>query len=207
MTATLQLVSGTGECLTARGFRLSNYPWVYIGGTVDTIVSGTITYYGIDNSSEECIRLGCYKDITLSTVYADFEDYCDGVRIQKRKLDGYTTTVTVTEDLVDLRYLRWFLRQSSGMYDSDAAVHEESLLVGDLITRVVPVLFEHHYMQDASADDQWIGVLMFECELSLGDIEIDPTEGYSGELTIDVRKSDTYGGFMCWVRHDTVDIV
>lgn len=206
--ATTQLVSGTGDTLTCRGFRLTNYPWVYFGGDVDTIVSGGVTYYGLDNSVTEVVKLCCYKEITIAPSYNDFEDYCDGVKVNKRKLDTFQVTLTVTEDIIDLRRLRYFMRQSSGAYDIDVAVNTETLLISDLVSSaVMPVLFEQHYTQEANNDDQYIGILAFEAELSLGDIDIDPDEGYNAELTIDIRRSTTYGGFMCWMRKDTAVII
>jgi len=209
---TVQLVTGSGTTRTARGYQLSRWPWVFLGGSVDTRTvttsTGSLTYYGLDNSINEVLRLGCYKDVVLSPQYADFEKFCDGVKQQKKNLNGYQCTVTVTDDVVDLYMLRKFMRQSSGNYQSVGnPTNIESLLVGDLVSDIIPVLFEHHYDEVSSTADEYIGIVAFEAELSLGDLTGNYDEGYSAELTIDVRYSATYGGYLGLMRHDDVLIV
>jgi len=100
------------------------------------------------------------------------------------------------------------MRQSSGNYQSVAgATNIESLVIGDLVSDVVPVLFEHHYDQTISTADEYLGIVAFEAELSLGDLTANYDEGYSAELTIDVRYSATYGGYLGLMRRDDVLIV
>ena len=210
MAATVQLVSGSGTTTTAAGYKLSKYPWVYIGGTVDTIsvvgTTGTFSYYGLDNSSAEVIRIGCYKDITLAPQWEEFDDFCNGVRFTDKSLSTFQETLTVTDDIIDLAYLRRFLRQTSGNYHKAGNINIETLLVGDAVTAVVPVLFEHHYTVEGSTNSMYVGILGFEAELSLGDITMDYNEGYSAELTIDIRYSDTYSAFLSIVRFDSVNV-
>ena len=210
--ATTQLVSGTGTTKTAEGYLLPNYPWVYIGGEVDTLTSGTgtgaCTYYGLVNTNVDVLKLGCYEDVTLAPVIEDLECWCDGKRRSAKKLNGFTTTLTVTQDLIDLEYLRYFLRQSSGQWCEDTSGNIASLTITDMISsQDLPVLLEQHYVQEENNEDQYVAVLCFQCELSLGDITIDPNEGWRGELTIDVEYSETYGGYYCIMRKDSVEIV
>jgi len=208
---TVQLISGSGTTRTPTGFRMSNYPWVYLGGTVDTLTAGVgtgqVTYYGLDNTTVDVLRLGCYKDITLSPQWNTFEDYCWGVLVRKRKLTGYVTTVTITEDLIDLTSLRWFMRQASAQHAQHVGTHIEALTIDDVVTWAMPVLFEHHYKRASSATDEYVGILCFEAEISLGDLSMDPNEGYSAELTIEVNRSDTYNGYVSLMRKDAVVIV
>jgi len=74
---TVQLVTGSGTTRTARGYQLSRWPWVFFGGSVDTrsvaTATGSLTYYGLDNSVIDVMRLGCYRDIVLAPQYADFD--------------------------------------------------------------------------------------------------------------------------------------
>lgn len=211
MPATVQLVTGSGMTRTARGYKLTRWPYVFLGGSVDTrtvvTATGPLTYYGLDNSVSEVLRLGCYRDINLEPQYADFDDYCDGVLIRKKNLNSYIETLMVTDDVVDLRLLRRFMRQSSGNYQVDAASNIESLVIGDLVSDVMPVLFEHHYVQANSTADEYLGILAFEAEISLGGVSGNYDEGYSGELTIDVRYSTTYGGYLGLMRYDDVLVV
>ena len=209
---TVQLVTGSGTTRTARGYQLSRWPWVFFGGSVDTrsvaTATGSLTYYGLDNSVIDVMRLGCYRDIVLAPQYADFDKFCDGVKHTEKNLNGYQCTLTVTDDVVDLYLLRRFMRQSSGNYQSVAgATNIESLVIGDLVSDVVPVLFEHHYDQTISTADEYLGIVAFEAELSLGDLTANYDEGYSAELTIDVRYSATYGGYLGLMRRDDVLIV
>jgi len=103
---TVQLVTGSGTTRTARGYQLSRWPWVFFGGSVDTrtvtTATGALTYYGLDNSVNEVLRLGCYMDVVLAPQYADFDKYCDGVKHVEKNLNGYQSTLTVTDDVVDL---------------------------------------------------------------------------------------------------------
>ena len=209
---TVQLVTGSGTTRTARGYQLSRWPWIFLGGSVDTrtvtTTTGSLTYYGLDNSVNEVLRLGCYKDVVLAPQYADFEKFCDGVKHQEKNLNGYQCTVMVTDDVVDLYMLRRFMRQSSGNYQSVGnPTNIESLVIGDLVSDVIPVLFEHHYDQATSTADEYLGIVAFETEISLGDLTGNYDEGYSAELTIDVRYSATYGGYLGLMRHDDVLIV
>lgn len=211
MSATVKLVTGSGTTRTAAGYKLSRWPWIFLGGSVDTrtvtTATGTLTYYGLDNSVNQVLRLGCYRDISLEPQYADFDEYCAGVRVPKKNLNGYTETVTVTDDIIDLYFLRRFMRQSSGNYQVAEASNIESLVIGDMVTDVMPVLFEHHYVQATSSADEYVGILAFEAEISLGGISGNYDEGYSGELTIDVRYSDTYSGYLALMRYDDVLVV
>lgn len=211
MPATVQLVTGSGTTRTARGYKLTKWPWVFFGGSVDTrtvtTATGTLTYYALDNSVNQVIRLGCYRDISLEPQYSDFDEYCAGVRVPKKTLNGYTETLTVTDDVVDLSLLRRFMRQSSGNYSVAQASNIESLVIGDLVDDVVPVLFEHHYTQTDSTADEYLGILAFEAEISLGGVSGNYDEGYSAELTIDVRYSETYSGYLGLVRYDDVLVV
>lgn len=211
MPATVQLVTGSGTTRTARGYKLTKWPWIFLGGSVDTRTvvtdTGTLTYYGLDNSVNEVLRLGCYRDVSLEPQYADFDDYCGGVRVPKKSLNGYTETFSITDDVVDLYYLRRFMRQSSGNYQVANASNIESLIIGDLVSDVMPVLFEHHYIQATSASDEYIGILAFEAEISLGGMSGNYDEGYSGELTVNVRYSTTYGGYLALMRYDDVLVV
>lgn len=211
MPATVQLVTGSGTTRTARGYKLTRWPWVFLGGSVDTrtvtTATGTLTYYGLDNSVAEVLRLGCYRDISLDPEYADSDDYCDGVRVPTKSLNGYTGSVTITDDVVDLRYLRRFMRQPSGNYQVAAGSNIESLVIGDMVSDVMPVLFEHHFVQGSSTADEYLGILAFEAEISLSAIDGDYDEGYSGELTIDVRYSSTYSGYLALMRYDDVLVV
>ena len=209
---TVQLVTGSGTTRTARGYQLSRWPWVFFGGSVDTrtvtTATGALTYYGLDNSVTEVLRLGCYMDVVLAPQYADFDKFCDGVKHVDKNLNGYQSTLTVTDDVVDLYLLRRFMRQSSGNYQSvGGSTNIESLIIGDLVSDVVPVLFEHHYDQATSTADEYVGIVAFEAELSLGDLTGNYDEGWSAELTIDVRYSATYGGYLGLMRHDDVLIV
>ena len=209
---TVQLVTGSGTTRTARGYQLSRWPWVFFGGTVDTrtvtTATGALTYYGLDNSVNEVLRLGCYRDIVLAPQYADFDKFCDGVKHTERNLNEYQSTLTVTDDVVDLYFLRRFMRQSSGNYQSvGAPTNIESLLIGDMVSDFVPVLFEHHYDQATSSADEYLGIVAFEAQMSLGDLSGNYDEGYSAELTISVRYSATYGGYLGLMRHDDVLIV
>jgi len=209
---TVQLVTGSGTTRTARGYQLSRWPWVFFGGSVDTrtvtTATGTLTYYGLDNSVTDVLRLGWYMDVVLAPQYADFDKYCDGVKHVEKNLNGYQSTLTVTDDVVDLYLLRRFMRQSSGNYQSvGGSTNIESLIIGDLVSDVVPVLFEHHYDQATSTADEYVGIVAFEAELSLGDLTGNYDEGWSAELTIDVRYSATYGGYLGLMRHDDVLIV
>lgn len=205
------LLSGSGTTVTNLGYRLSNYPLVYIGGTVDTLTAGAgtaaVTYYGLDNTTVDVLKLGCYKDITWSPQWNTFEDYCDGVLVRERKLTGYNCALTVTSDVIDLQYLRYFLRQASAQYDVNTTLHFEALLVDDVTEWVLPVLMEQHYRTADSTADEYIGILAFEAELSLGDISIDPNEGWSAELTIEARRSDTYAGYLGLMRYDAAQLV
>lgn len=207
---TVQLVTGSGTTRTAQGYQLSRWPWVFIGGEVDTrtvsTATGPLTYYGLDNTTTEVLRLGCYRDITISPQYSDFDRFCDGVRIQGKNLTGYQSTLTVTDDVIDLYELRYFMRQRSTRYQVAPDSNIERLVIGDLVTAVMPVLFEHHYEQATSATDEYVGILAFEAELSLGDIAMNYDEGYSAELTIDIRYSDTYSGYLALMRYDDVAI-
>ena len=211
MADTVQLVTGSGTTRTAKGYQLSRWPWVFIGGSVDTrtvvTATGPLTYYGLDNSVNEVLRLGCYREITFAPQYSDFDNFCDGVRVPDKNLNGYQVTLTVTDDVIDLYLLRLFMRQSSGNYQSSSTHHIERLIVGDLVSDVMPVLFEHHYDQATSSADEYIGILAFEAGLTLGDITTNYDEGYSAELTIDVRYSSTYGGYLALMRYDDVLIV
>jgi len=209
---TVQLVTGSGTTRTARGYQLSRWPWVFFGGSVDTrtvtTATGTLTYYGLDNSVTDVLRLGWYMDVVLAPQYADFDKFCDGVKHVEKNLNGYQSTLTVTDDVVDLYLLRRFMRQSSGNYQSvGGSTNIESLIIGDLVSDVVPVLFEHHYDQATSTADEYVGIVAFEAELSLGDLTGNYDEGWSAELTIDVRYSATYGGYLGLMRHDDVLIV
>jgi len=208
--ATPLLVSGSGTTRTPLKYRLSNYPWVYLGGAVDTLTSGSgstqVTYYGLDNTSTDVLALGCYKDITWSPQWSSFEDYCEGVMVRKASLQGYTCTLTITEDLMDLRYLRYFMRQAAGSWVQNTTTHFESLLIDSPTTWYMPVLMEQHYRNPTSTADEYIGILAFECELALGDISMDPNEGWSAELTIEARRSDTYGGYLSFMRYDAVNL-
>lgn len=211
MPDTVTLVTGSGTTRTAAGYQLSRWPWIFLGGSVDTrtIVTdtGTVTYYGLDNSVNEVLRLACYRDIVLAPQYTDFENFCNGVRVPDKNLSGYQNTITITDDIVDLYFLRRFMRQSSGNYQVANASNIESLVIGDLVSDVMPVLYEHHYDQATSTADEYIGILAFEAELSLGDITGNYDEGYSAELTIDVRYSSTYSGYLALMRYDDVLIV
>lgn len=209
---TVQLVTGSGTTRTARGYQLSRWPWVFLGGSVDTrtvtTATGSLTYYGLDNSVNEVLRLGCYKDIVLSPQYSDFDKYCDGVKVSGKGLSSYQCTLTVTDDVVDLYMLRRFMRQSSGNYQSvGGSTNIESLLIGDLVSDTMPVLWEHHYDEATSSADEYLGIVAFEADLSLGDMTGNYDEGWSAELTIDVRYSATYGGYLGLMRHDDVLIV
>lgn len=209
---TVQLVTGSGTTRTARGYQLSRWPWVFFGGSVDTrtVTTGTgaLTYYGLDNSVSEVLRLGCYRDVVLDPQYADFDKFCDGVKHTERNINEYQCTLTVTDDVVDLYLLRRFMRQSAGNYQSvGAPTNIESLLIGDMVADFVPVLFEHHYDQAASSADEYLGIVAFEAQLSLGTFTGNYDEGYSAELTIAVRYSATYGGYLGLMRRDDVLIV
>ena len=211
-TPTVQLVSGTGNTLTPEKIRLVNFPWVYFGGDVDTLTagatSGDCTYYGLDNTTTDVLRMACYRDISFEPVTNDVEDYCYGKLTRDTVLQGYTLTMTVTEDLADLRYLRYFLRQPTGNYCENTNNNIDVLKIGDYCPeRVFPVLFEHHYERCDSGADEYLAILWFEVEMTLGAIAIDPSAGYSAPLTFNVRKSETYGGYGVWVRKDSVDIV
>lgn len=203
--ATVQLVTGSGSTIQADGYRLSGFPWVFFGGSVDTRVcsttTGDVTYYALDNSETPVYRLKCLKDVTLAPTYNEFEDWCDGQLISKKVLQGFTQTMTLTEDIVDLSFLRWFFRQPAGSYDWEDGCSIESLLIGNMCSQVMPVLWEHHYVHCSSAD-MYMGILAFEAELSLGDISVDGNEGYSAELTIAVRYSNTYGAYLALMRYD-----
>lgn len=208
MPAVVSLVTGSGTTRAAAGYRLTRWPWVFIGGSVDTrtvtTATGTLTYYGLDNSVNEVLRLGCYRDVVITPETEDVENFCDGVKQTETIITAFTSTLTVTNDLVDMYYLRRFLRQSSGNYSVAPASDIESLLIGDTVSDWIPVLWEHHYVQAASVHDQYIGIVAFEAQLMLGDITGNYSEGYSGELTIQVRYSDTYGAYLGAMRHDDV---
>lgn len=208
MPATVTLVTGSGTTRTAAGYSLTRWPWVFLGGSVDTRTittsTGTVTYYGLDNSTTEVLRLGCFRDIVLEPQYNEYDDYCDGVLIRRRNLSGYTGTLTITQDVVDLYFLRKFMRQSSSRYAIANASNLESLTIGDMVTDVIPVLFEHHYEQASSSADEYIGILAFEAEISLGAYTGNYDEGWSAEMTIDVRYSDTYSAYLALVRYDDV---
>jgi|GEM_PF-2920448 len=211
MPASVQLVSGTGTTRTARGYRLTRWPWVFLGGSVVTYVipgaTGDLTYYGLDNSTYEVLRLGCYRDIVITPETEDYENYCDGVKMTETIITAFTSTLTVTDDVVDLYFLRRFLRQSAGNYNYSPAFNIESLKVGDVVSDWIPVLWEHHYAQKASAADEYLGIVAFEAQLMLGDITGNYTEGYSSELTIRIRYSNTYSGYLGLMRHDDVLVV
>lgn len=185
---------------------------MYFGGTVDTLsagaTSGDCTYYGLDNTTTEVLRMACYTDVTFEPVTADVETYCYGIRVADMVLQGFTATMTVTEDLADLRYLQQWLRQPSGNFCENTPNHIQSLLVGDYCPeRVVPLLFEHHYARCDSDADEYMGWLFFEVEMALGAVTWDPTAGMSAPLTFNVRKSATYGAYYCVMKKDSVDIV
>jgi len=211
--ASVTLVSGTGTTRLAGGTRMSDLPWMFIGGEVMThtvaTATGAMVYYGLDNTNLTVYRLQCYEDITLSPEYADYEKYCNGVKINARKLDSYSATITITDDMIDLEQLRVLARQASAKYQqAGASTNIERLTIDNLVQNwYVPVLFEHHYLQEESNDDQWMSAILFECELSIGDIPVDPIEGWTTELTINVRRSTTYEGWLALQRHDTVEIV
>lgn len=211
--ASVVLVTGSGTTRLAGGTRLSDLPWVFIGGEVMTntvaTATGDMVYYGLDNSNLTVYRLQCYEDITVSPEYEDYEKFCNGVKVNARKLDSFTTTLTITDDMIDLEQLRVLARQSIARYDQvGATTNIERLTIDNLVQNwFVPVLFEQHYVQEASTDDQWVALMAFEAELSIGDIPMDPTEGWTSELTIAIRRSATYEGYVALQRHDTVEIV
>jgi hypothetical protein len=211
MPASVTLVTGTGTTRTARGYRLTRWPWIFIGGTVSSTVipgaTGNVTYYGLDNSTVEVLRLRCYRDIVITPETEDFENYCDGVKQTETVITQFTSTMTITDDVVDLYYLRRFLRQSSGNYNYSTTYNIEALRVGDVVTDWIPVLWEHHYTQATSTADEYIGILAFEAQLMLGDITGNYSEGYSSEMTIQIRYSDTYDGYLGLMRHDDVLVV
>jgi hypothetical protein len=211
--ASVTLVSGSGTTRLAGGTRLSDLPWMFVGGEIMThtiaTATGDVVYYGLDNSNLTVYRLQCYEDITLTPEYADYEKYCNGVKVNARKLESYSATITITDDMIDLYQLRVLARQAAAKYQQVGGSYNiERLTIDNLVQNwQVPVLFEHHYLQEESADDQWMAAVLFEPELSIGDIPIDPTEGWTTELTLSVRRSVTYEGFLALQRHDTTEIV
>ena len=209
--AMAQLVDIAGLAKTPDGYLLGNYPWIYIGGQVSTLTSstgtGACTYYGLDNTSVGVLKLGCYENVTLAPVIEEHEYWHDNTRRVHRQLNGFTATLLVTQDLVDLDYLRRFLRQPSEQRCEDVDAGVVSLNVGAMVfSQDFPVLFEQHYLRDGSSEDQYIGILCFQCELALGDIVFDPNEGWRAELTIDVEYSKTYDGFFCIMRQDALGV-
>ena len=207
------LVTGSGTTRLGEGTRLTNYPYVLIGGEIATrtisTATGDVTYYGLDNSLETVYRLRCYQDISVTPEYDDYEKYCNGALVHERKITQFTSTLTVTDDTIDLEQLRILARQSSADFWSVGAPHNiETLIFGELVSGwTVPVLFEQHYKHPSSTDDQWVALLAFEATLSIGEIPIDPTEGWTTELTINIDRSDTYDGYLALMRHDTVQII
>jgi len=208
---TVQMVTGSGTTRTADGYRLSRWPWIFLGGSVTSYVvagaTGDMTYYGLDNSTYEVLRLGCYHDVVIAPQYEEFDQFCDGVKTTEQQLTEFIATVTVTEDIVDLYFLQTFLRQRATNYNYSATLNIESLLVGDLVDDVMPVLFEHHYSQATSTADEYVAIVGFEAQVHLGDITGNYTEGYSAELTINIRFSNTYDGYLGLMRHDDVAVV
>lgn len=209
--ASPQLVSGSGTTRAADGHRLTRWPWIYFGGSVVTYTvtgqTGDMNYYGLDNTTYEVLRLGCYHDVVITPEYEEFDKFCDGVQYTEDAITRWTSTVTVTDDIVDLYFLRYFLRQRSSNYDYSSTLNIESLLVGDVVSDFMPVLWEHHYVQRTSTADQYLGIVAFEAQLKLGEITGNYTEGYSAELSFTIRYSNTYSGFLGIMRHDDVDVV
>ena len=214
--AIIVLVTGTGTTRLGKGQRLSGLPMVFIGGEIVTEVvtgsgvggTGGVTYYKLDNTNMTVYRLRCYEDITISPDYNDFEKWCEGALVQGRNLQAYSATIRVTDDTIDLEQLRILARQAAANYEKDTDANIERLTIDDLVQNWrVPVLFEQHYSQAGSTADQWVGLMAFSAELSIGDIPMDPTDGWSTELTISIARSDTYDGYLALMRHDDVDIV
>jgi len=207
----LFLVTGDGTTYQSQGALTANYPYVLFGGSVTSIsnpqCTGGITYYGLDNSLVDVYRLNCYQDITISPTYHDWEQFCDGVRKDMRQLQSYSSTMTLTQDVVDLKMLRLFMSQPSINYEQDLSCNIESLLISELCMDEVPILFEHHYTNCDSDETEYLGILGFNATLSLGDITIDPNEGYSAELTVNISYSQTYGAYLALMRKDSVVLV
>ena len=184
------LVTGSGTTYESQGARPANYPSVYFGGSVTTIANaactGDISYYGLDNSTLDVYKMRCYDDITITPNYVDFEEYCDGVLHNRRQLQSYTFTLNVTQDILDLKMLQLFMDQPAADYDSDLGCHIETLMIGET---------------------EYFGVLAFAANISLGDVSIDPNEGYSGELTFAISYDTDYEAYLSLMRKDSVVLV
>ena len=205
------LVTGSGTTYESQGARPANYPSVYLGGRVTTIANaactGDISYYGLDNSTLDVYKMRCYDDITITPNYVDFEEYCDGVLHNRRQLQSYTFTLNVTQDILDLKMLQLFMDQPAADYDSDLGCHIETLMIGERCFDEVPVLLEHHYQDCDSSETEYFGVLAFAANISLGDVSIDPNEGYSGELTFAISYDTDYEAYLSLMRKDSVVLV
>jgi len=210
--ASVTLVTGSGTTRLGQGHRMADLPWIFIGGEVSThsiaTATGDFVYYELDNSVLPVYRLQCYDDIQISPQTSDYEKYCNGVKVMGKKLEGFQTTFRLTDDTVDLEQLRVLSRQPSENYDRVGGIHNmEKLLMDNFEEDTIwPVVFEHHYKQDGSDVDQWAAILAFEAKLSIGDIPIDPVEGWTTTITIDIQRSTTYNGYLIMQRRDSTQI-
>ena len=214
MTASFwDLISGSGSIITPDVYYLHNFPSVYFGGEVDTLssvadggTSGSLVYYGLDNTNVDVMRLKYYRDIAIEPVAGMAESNFYGQQRSEVAITGYRATMSVSRDMTDLLFLREFLRQADSRYSNVGG--NKSLLIGhtEPAYATMPVLFTHEVSNcgDPIADQEIFALLAFEAQIWMGGISFDPVSGPSASLDISILWSPTYSGFLSTISGASV---